>query len=164
MKCESCGGVTLWPDATRCRHCGAIFVDPLQKNALPENSFPPPNNAVEAISDQGSWRKVSQVIFMIAASIWYLPLVIGLLGFVVRGFHPEGLRLWLLARNGPMLIFAVGEMWRIFVLPIALELLMLPFLIATYRFRIVWPLGFVTFATFLWAMSGVAIFALSSMR
>jgi hypothetical protein len=50
---------------------------------------------------------------------------------------------------------------RVFVLPVLLELLVLPLLVVFNRFKLVWPLVLFTLLTLLWASLGVAIFALS---
>lgn len=162
MKCESCGGITLRTDALRCRHCDLPFGDRLQNDSLLENRAPERVVEAELVSFGRSWGRNSRISFKIAATIWYLPLAIGLLGFVVNGFHPEGLRAWLMARNGPMLIFVVGEdPTKIFVLPVVLELLAPPMILAFNRFNSAWPLVLLAFLTVLWALLGAATLAIS---
>jgi hypothetical protein len=162
MKCNSCGGITLRPDASECRHCGATFIDLRQNNDVIEMAVAVRGVDTASVATERSSGGVSQIAFRIALTIWYLPLAIGLLGFFARGFHPEGLRAWLMARNGPMLIFAVGEdPSKVFVLPVVLEFLMLPLLVAFNRFKLLWPLVLLTVVSVMWALLGAAMFALT---
>ena len=161
MKCKICGGLTFRSDALSCQRCGAAFDNPLQDSttAKPLHRILESEESDAAPPRPTGWNP--RVVFVSAAAIWYGPLAIGLLGFISNGFHPEGLRFWLLARNGPMLIFTVGEdPATVFVLPVLLELLMLPTLVVAKFLRLVWPLVLVALVTVAWAFAGIAVFAI----